>query len=111
MVSYTVKNISNILDVNEETVRRWIRTGKLHSTIDSKKKGHIVEDSDFKEFVYNKPKYLKRYRKYKMRVLTLHISEELKKPEVREAMFLHIKYQEMILRMKIEAQKLKEVEG
>ena len=42
MQEYTVKQISEMLHTNPETVRRWIRTGKLKATQNSKKNGNII---------------------------------------------------------------------
>ena len=62
--TYTVKDISRVLQVDEESVRRWCRDGKLSAKIDSKKKGYLVKDADLKAFLYKKPKYWFRYRDY-----------------------------------------------
>lgn len=37
MSMYNTKELSELLDVNEETVRRWIRSGKLKAERSSKK--------------------------------------------------------------------------
>lgn len=42
--TYNVKEVAEILGVNQETVRRWIRDKKLEATIESKKKGHVVTE-------------------------------------------------------------------
>ena len=39
MRTYTVKEIAELLGTNPETVRRWIRDGKLQAVTNSKKKG------------------------------------------------------------------------
>ena len=57
MDSYTVKQVSQILKTNEETVRRWIRSGKLPATLVSKKGGHTITADSLKEFVKQTPKY------------------------------------------------------
>ena len=57
MEKYTVKQISDMLHTNPETVRRWIRSGKLKSQIDSTKGGNIILKSDLEDFVSNTPKY------------------------------------------------------
>ena len=33
MQSYSVADVASMLNVNEETVRRWIREGKLEATL------------------------------------------------------------------------------
>lgn len=55
----TVKEISKRLNVNPETVRRWIREGKLESTQDSRKKGNFIKESDFLAFCDTHRKYYK----------------------------------------------------
>ena len=57
MRTYSVKEISTLLNVNEETVRRWIRTGRLKSTIKSYKNGHVISEFDLYEFVNMNRKY------------------------------------------------------
>ena len=53
---YTVENIAAMLNVNKETVRRWIRSGKLDGTILSKKGGYAVSEEQLTKFLsrYNK---------------------------------------------------------
>lgn len=59
MKIYNVKEISELLSVNEETVRRWIRSGELKASQSSKKQGNIVNEYDLLIFVSDKPKYKK----------------------------------------------------
>ena len=47
---YNVKEVAQILNVNQETVRRWIRNNKLEATIESKKKGHMVTEEALLNF-------------------------------------------------------------
>lgn len=54
---YTVKQIANMLKTNEETVRRWIRSGKLDATLVSKKGGNIITSDAFNKFIKQTPKY------------------------------------------------------
>lgn len=54
---YTVKEIAQMLSTNEETVRRWIRDGKLESESSSRKGGHRVSSESFTTFLHNTPKY------------------------------------------------------
>ena len=42
MKMYTVKEIAKLCAVDCETVRRWIRSGQLNATINSKKEGVFV---------------------------------------------------------------------
>lgn len=57
MKTYSVKEISEMLETNPETVRRWIRDKKLDATIESKKGGHIVCEAALQEFLQSSPKY------------------------------------------------------
>lgn len=57
MESYTVKQVAELLSTNEETVRRWIRSGKLGATLTSKKSGNIITVKDLNHFVKTTPKY------------------------------------------------------
>lgn len=57
MSTYNVQEISKLLHVNEETVRRWIRKGDLKAEQSSKKKGNIVNDYELYRFINDKPKY------------------------------------------------------
>lgn len=57
MKQYNVKQISELLNVNEETVRRWVRSGYLKSAKTSKKEGNVIDESSLYEFVMTKPKY------------------------------------------------------
>lgn len=45
----TIKNISEMLQVSEETVRRWIRNKKLNATQEGK--SYLVKEEDLGEFV------------------------------------------------------------
>lgn len=54
---YTVKQISNLLDVDPETVRRWIRRGDLKATQRSKKDGNAISEDHLNEFLISHPKY------------------------------------------------------
>ena len=55
--TYTVKEIAQLLNISEETVRRWIRSGKLQATMDSRKEGSIITETMLEEFVKVVPKY------------------------------------------------------
>lgn len=56
-MTYSVKEIAEMLNTNPETVRRWIRGKKLDATIESKKGGHIVNEAALREFLRSSPKY------------------------------------------------------
>lgn len=57
MESYNVKQIAEMLNTRPETVRRWIRSGKLKAQKASRKEGHVVSGADLKEFLKRAPKY------------------------------------------------------
>lgn len=57
MNAYTVKQVAQILKTNEETVRRWIRSGKLSATLTSKKTGHVITADALNHFIKQTPKY------------------------------------------------------
>ena len=57
MKTYSVAEIAKLLNVNKETVRRWIRSGQLKSTQKSKKDGNVIDGLDLFEFAQTKPKY------------------------------------------------------
>lgn len=59
MKMYNVKEIANMLNINEETVRRWIRSDGLRSIQTSRKTGNIVNEQDLWAFVNDNPKYHK----------------------------------------------------
>ena len=54
---YNVKQIAGLLETNPETVRRWIREGKLNAIQSSRKSGNLVTDDDLNRFVRTMPKY------------------------------------------------------
>ena len=60
MRNYSVAEIAEKLDVNPETVRRWIRSGELKTTFSSRKKGHIISEKDLQDFANDNPKYAKK---------------------------------------------------
>lgn len=59
MKEYSVKDIADLLGTNQETVRRWIRSGKLKAVDNSGKKGEnkVVLDSALDAFLKETPKY------------------------------------------------------
>ena len=59
MRKYSVTEIAKLLNVNEETVRRWIRFEGLKATQTSKKTGNVIDELDLFEFIRTKPKYRK----------------------------------------------------
>lgn len=59
MKTYTVKEIATMLNTNPETVRRWIRNGKLHAKKTSNKSGNIILETSLNTFASTMPKYQK----------------------------------------------------
>lgn len=57
MKDYNVKQISELLNTNPETVRRWIRSGKLAASQHSKKGGNIISEEALMQFLRATPKY------------------------------------------------------
>ena len=58
--TYTISKLANMLCVNEETVRRWVRSGKLKPVyINSKKEGYVITETQLGEFLDQNPKYAK----------------------------------------------------
>lgn len=57
MKNYTVREIADILRTNPETVRRWIRDGKLEADQSSRKNGNVVTEQSFNKFLQESPKY------------------------------------------------------
>lgn len=57
MKYYTVNDVSKMLCVNPETVRRWIRNGELISVISSRKTGNKISENALEDFIRNHPKY------------------------------------------------------
>ena len=57
MKTYTVKEIAEMLKTNPETVRRWIRSGRLEATQDSRKEGNLVTEQMLQAFLKKSPKY------------------------------------------------------
>lgn len=55
--SYTVKDVSFILNRDPEVIRRLIRTGKLKGNKNSKKEGFRVTKDDLIDFVSKHPSY------------------------------------------------------
>lgn len=46
MTYYTVYEAANLIGVNPETVRRWIRSGELAATLSSRKNGYLINQTD-----------------------------------------------------------------
>ena len=57
MDTYSVREIADMLNTNPETVRRWIRPGKLEAIQESRKCGNIVTKPMLNAFLKTSPKY------------------------------------------------------
>lgn len=57
MKTFNVKEIAEMLNTNSETVRRWIRSGKLEAIQDSRKEGNVVTEQMLNVFLKSSPKY------------------------------------------------------
>ena len=77
MKTYSVAEIAKLLNVNKETVRRWIRSGQLKSTKKSKRDGNVIDELDLFEFVQTKPKYRNMVGVPELQISNTYISEEL----------------------------------
>ena len=77
MKTYGVAEIAKLLNVNKETVRRWIRSGQLKSTQKSKRDGNVIDELDLFEFVQTKPKYRNMVGVPELQISNTYISEEL----------------------------------
>jgi hypothetical protein len=53
----TTKEVARRFQLNEETIRRWYRSGKLKGECTSKKKGIIFDEQDVLQFIKDNPKY------------------------------------------------------
>lgn len=57
METYSVKQIADMLNTKPETVRRWIRSGKLKAEQSSRKDGNVITEGDLNKFLKSSPKY------------------------------------------------------
>lgn len=57
METYSVKQIADMLNTKPETVRRWIRSGKLKAEQSSRKDGNVITEGDLNNFLKSSPKY------------------------------------------------------
>lgn len=57
MKTYSVKDIAVMLHTNPETVRRWIRSGKLKADRSSRKEGNMIREDELYRFLRSTTKY------------------------------------------------------
>lgn len=55
--TYSVKDIADMLQTNPETVRRWIRAGKLKADQTSRKDGNVVREDELYKYLRSTSKY------------------------------------------------------
>lgn len=77
MKTYSVAEIAKLLNVNKETVRRWVRSGQLKSTQKSKRDGNVIDELDLFEFVQTKPKYRNMVGVPELQISNTIIKEDL----------------------------------
>lgn len=58
MKSFSVYQVSQVLDTNQETIRRWIRSGSLKANKSSRKGGYEIEPTALAGFLREHPKYV-----------------------------------------------------
>ena len=84
MTYYTVYEAANLIGVNPETVRRWIRSGELAATLSSKKNGYAINQTDLLTIRSKRVHALNA-------VLKTEIQETQKMIEFHETMLEHYK--------------------
>lgn len=57
MTYYSVAEIASALGVNQETVRRWIRSGNLQAEKGSLREGNKISEASIQCFLAKQPKY------------------------------------------------------
>ena len=57
MKSFNIYQVSQMLDMNQETVRRWIRSGSLKASLSSRKDGYEIRPKALADFLREHPKY------------------------------------------------------
>ena len=57
MKTYSVKQVAEMLNVNEETVRRWIRSGRLNAIQQARRSGSVITEEGLKSFLESTPRY------------------------------------------------------
>lgn len=53
---YSISEVANELGKHPETVRRWIRDGKLKAECNSRKDGYLISEEEYKKLVDRKSK-------------------------------------------------------
>lgn len=84
-MTITVKDIADELKVSEETVRRWVRTGKLKGTKSSKKEGFVIFREDYLKFTNNYPKYRRPSIEHELDYIKRRFNNELEELKAQKA--------------------------
>ncbi len=58
MKSFNIYQVSQMLNMNQETIRRWIRSGSLKACLSSRKNGYEIEPKALADFLREHPKYV-----------------------------------------------------
>ena len=54
---YSVGSIARLFGVANETVKRWIRAGKLKGEYEARRYGYVIKAEDLENFIASDPKY------------------------------------------------------
>lgn len=60
MEIYSIKKVAWMLNVNPETVRLWIRNGRLKASMKNNREGYRISPYDFLDFYETYKKWEKR---------------------------------------------------
>ena len=80
---YSTKQIAKMLNVSEETVRRWIRNGKLKANSKSRKQGNKISIFDLNKFYDQNPKYAKQADIKIIKSEVIEITQDIKQLEIK----------------------------
>lgn len=58
--TYSSRDLSRILGVSEETVRRWARNGEIGCSQSSRKEGYSFTGDEIVEFMTSHPRYISK---------------------------------------------------
>lgn len=58
MLTWTLNELSDILDVSPSTIRSWIQLKKIKAVKTCNKEGNVIRDAALFDFLHEHPKYL-----------------------------------------------------
>lgn len=61
MATYTIPEVSDMLNVSKETVRLWVVNGFVQGVMPSRSIGYILDGDSLKDFCLAKPKYALKF--------------------------------------------------